>query len=147
MARCYSRSIVRINDARTTPWWRPAIALAAVVWALVVAAEIAAPSVGASSPHLPHTLATSSGAEFAVVNDHLHFEDGSSPLAPPAFSTAIVPRGAAAALVALGVCAAAAVLSSFLTRPTVVPVRGPPRRSVLGLTGRDLATRLCVDRR
>lgn len=86
------------------------------------------------------------GERFAVVVDHSHFEDGSDPSAPPTLTAAVLPRGAAAALVMLGVFAAVAIFARFSTLPSLVPVRGPPRTGQVVGAGRDLLIRFCVDR-
>lgn len=144
--RCYSRVTVWINDAPKTRSWRSLAAVAAVVGVLLVTVEIGSSSVGASTPHLPHSLSVSAGERFAVVVDHSHFEDGSDPSAPPTLTAAVLPRGAAAALVMLGVFAAVAIFARFSTLPSLVPVRGPPRTGQVVGAGRDLLIRFCVDR-
>lgn len=135
-----------IYDAPKTRLWRSAVAVAAVVGALVVAAEIGSSLVGASPPHVPHSLSAAVGERFAVVVDHPHVEDGSDLSAPPTFTAAVLPRGAAAALVMLSVFAAVAIYARFSTLPSLVLVRGPPRTEQLDGAGRDLLIRFCVDR-
>ncbi|GLB86460.1 MULTISPECIES: hypothetical protein [Mycobacteriaceae] len=135
-----------INDAPKTRSWRSLAAVAAVVGLLTVAVEIGSSLVGASTPHLPHSLSASADERFAVVVDHPHFEDDSDLPAPPTFTAAVLPRGTAAALVMLSVFAAVAIFARFSTLPSLVPVRGPPRTGQVGSAGRDVLIRFCVDR-
>ncbi|WP_157531142.1 hypothetical protein [Mycobacterium sp. IS-1496] len=96
--------------------------------------------------HGPHALAAGLHGDPAVVADHAHLENGSTPVSPDTFADAVRPR-ATVALMALGLLTAMVVVAVFYRGTTLAPIRGPPRSLAAPLTGRVLLTRLCISRR
>jgi hypothetical protein len=121
------------------------IALALVLVALVV--DLNWTGGGAAEPsHGSHTLAAGPIGDFAVVVEHPHFENGSTPMAPDTIADAVLPR-ATVALVALALIAAIAVAFPLWRQASSAVIRGPPRRLTTSLSGRVLLTRMCIARR
>jgi len=121
------------------------VALALAVWIVVSGTEWAASNADEVS-HGPHALAASSYGGVAVVSDHPHLGDGSTPVEPDAIAAAVLPR-ATVALVALALVATVAALALFWRQASPSGIRGPPRRLLASESGRVLLTRLCIARR
>ena len=139
-------NIVRYNEAVSGTRVRAAIALALAFWVVVVATEWALPVTDATPAHGHHALSSALPTEHAVVIDHPHISDASTPLAPDTFAEAVLPR-ASTALVALGLIAAVAAVGLLWNHTTLAAVRGPPRPLATVLSGRVMLTRLCIARR
>ena len=133
--RCYSRDIVRYNDARAKTRLTAAVALAVAFWVSVVGAEWALSGDNVPSAHGAHALATAPHTEFAVVTEHPHLQDESTPVAPDTFAHAVLPR-ATTVLAALGLIAATATLAASWRQAALAAARGPPRPLAGVLTGR-----------
>ena len=143
----YTGCIVRLANAFGRPRWRPLFVVAAVVWALV--------AVGAHGllaehheDHAPHLLLSSVGAESAATGGHAHLVDGSTHSHHPEQSaTAVVPRSASTALVALALVAAALAIMGVFDRRVVMTGRSPPPGWASIVAGRNLLIWLCLARR
>jgi len=138
--------IVRYNDAPTRKRPQSALALAVVIWVLLIGSEVALPWSDGPDDHGPHAVATAASSEFAVVMDHLHFQQASATVSPDTFAIAVVPR-VATVLVALGL--AVAVVAAWLYRGYGIwaTVRGPPRGLGPVASGRQLLAHFCISRR
>jgi hypothetical protein len=142
---CYSRDIVRFNDARRTRL-RSLVAVMAAAWVLVVVTDSGLPWLELSAPHPPHATAASHWGEFAAVVDHPHLKENSVPESSKAFTAAVLPR-ASMGLVALGLIAAVVAICISFAQPVLPAMRGPPRAAGAVCTGRQVVTRFCISRR
>jgi hypothetical protein len=139
-------NIVRYNGAASGTRVRATIVLALAFWVVIVAAEWALPVTDATPTHGHHALPAAALSEHAVVLDHPHISDASTPLASDTFAEAVLPR-ASSGLVALGLIAAVAAVVLLWHQTTLAAVRGPPRPLSSVLSGRVMLTRLCIARR
>ncbi|MGV7301732.1 putative copper homeostasis (lipo)protein LpqS [Mycobacterium kansasii] len=127
-----------------------AAALWMALWVVVIGAHNSAHGgllhAATPTPHPPHVLVTSVGAEFTVTVDHPHAGKDSSTAHHEQFLTAVLPRSASA-LAALGVLAAVIAVAGGSTQFRVLAGRGPPAPVGALVAGQDLLTRLCLSRR
>lgn len=137
---------MRPTDARTTSRLHAAVALFAAVWMLTITADSALPLSQTATPHHPHAVAMSDDGDLALLADHPHIGNGSSP-APRDIFTAVLPPRTGTALIALGLIAALAAAGALFARIVLPATRGPPRLHSALLTGQQLTTRLCIARR
>jgi lipoprotein LpqS len=137
---------MRYNDARTARRLRSAAALCVVCWMLVIGGEWGFLWPDAPSPHAHHAVATASITDFAVVTEHPHLQDGSTPAPPEVFTAAVLPR-ATTALIALGLITAVVFLACSSGRGALPTMRGPPRALAPVLSGQQTLARFCVSRR
>lgn len=123
--RCYSRVIVRYNDAPTARRH----AVVALLVALIVLAAGTGWKLTEHSPaahHGPHALSSGIFVDFAAADEHPHAQDGSAPTAPDAFAEAALPR-TATLLIAIGLVAIIGAAFSWRSTGASVVIRGPPR--------------------
>jgi hypothetical protein len=139
-------NIVRYNDARTARRLRSAAALGVVCCVLVIGGEWGFLWSDAPSPHAHHAVAAAPIADFAVVTEHPHLRDGSTPASPEIFTAAVLPR-VTTALIALGLIASVVCLACSCGRGALPTMRGPPRALAPVLTGQQTLARFCVSRR
>jgi lipoprotein LpqS len=139
-------NIVRYDDGRTRTRRRRTIALGVGILALAISVEWTLPWMDPPAAHAPHALAAASHAGFAVITDHPHMQDASTPAVPDKFTAAISPR-ATTTLMALGLITAVAILASCWGTGVWTAVRGPPNELACVLAGRQLLTRFCIARR
>lgn len=137
---------MRYDGARTETRLRSAVALAVVCWVLVIAVEWGLPWSDVPSPHAPHAVAVAPVTDFAVVAEHPHLQDWSTPSSPEIFTVAVMPR-VTTALIVLGVIAAVVFIARLFGRGALPAVRGPPRAFATVLTGQQTLTRFCIARR
>jgi hypothetical protein len=139
--------IVRYDEARAGTRLRSAAALAVALWVVLIAAQWELPLSDASAAH-PHAAGAQSAhsVEWAVITDHAHVQDGSTPAVPQTIAAAVLPR-ASIGLIALGLIAAVIVLAGSCARGVLATVRGPPRALVTVLSGQQVLTRFCIARR
>jgi peptidoglycan/LPS O-acetylase OafA/YrhL len=138
-------AIVRFNDAVLQKRWRPAVAF--VLALLLVVAGFGWTEPRADDPHHgPHALTAGPHNDPAVITDHAHFENGSTPVSPDTYADAVRPR-ATVVLLALGLLTAMAAVAVFYRGAPPALIRGPPRGVGEALTGRVLLTLLCIARR
>lgn len=143
--RCYSRVIVRYNDAPTAR--RHAVVATLVVLVVLVAGtgwQLTERSPAAH--HGPHALSSSISVDFAATDEHPHAQDGSAPTAPDAFAEAALPR-TVTLLVSIGLAAIIGAAYSWRSKGATVVIRGPPRWGGYLISGQQLLLRLCIARR
>ncbi|BBZ16009.1 hypothetical protein MGAD_03440 [Mycolicibacterium gadium] len=139
-------NIVSYKDARSSRRLRQAVALAVVVWVLIIGADALWASPAEPDNHGPHPIATSLADHFAVALDHSHARQAATHTAHDVLALAVSPRTAtilATLVLALGVTASWA----FDRWAAGQTIRGPPKRAYLFLSGRQLLARLCIARR
>jgi lipoprotein LpqS len=139
-------NIVRYNEAVSGARVRATTALALAFWVVVVATEWALPVTDVTPAHGHHALSSALPTGHALVTEHPHVSDASTPLAPDTFAEAVLPR-TSTTLVALGLIAAVAAVVLLWHQTTLAAVRGPPRPLPTVLSGRVILTRLCIARR
>lgn len=147
--RCYPVIIVSGTEVCHRPWWRSAVALAAVVtavgvWVLVLGHAEVRHEPAAS--HRAHVLVSSLGGEFTVNSNHAHIENPSV-AHHEAFMSAVLPNAPVTTVAALSVVVAAVGAVGLFGRHLILGGRGPPRGLAAVLTGQELLTRLCSSRR
>ncbi|BBX29912.1 hypothetical protein [Mycolicibacterium alvei] len=128
---------------------RLAAAMVIALWATVLAGQWQATSHD-QSVHLPHAVSAAIGdSSTALMLDHPHVSDGSTPHTLDNFSAAVLPRTAAAAAAAAALSVVALVLGCIvLCGCAAVRVqRGPPDRHGALLAGQELLLRICIARR
>lgn len=119
-----------------------AVALLAVVGHCVPLRSAAQP-VHVTKPSLaPASAEIATGAHQQVLLDGKSVCKSSKLLA-----IAALPKPPATVLMLLGVFSAVAVVKDWLARLVVPAGRGPPRTSVVAVSGQDLLTRFCLARR
>lgn len=123
------------------------------LWAgivLVVLSLFAAPLGSAATSAHPdgdhaHAVVAGPYGHHPVIADHDHIDAADGMCAPDSAADALFLR-ARNALLAVGVVVGFAVLWVLRRSSDADPSRAPPRSATLCLAGRDVLTRLCVDR-
>ncbi|WP_396899294.1 hypothetical protein [Mycolicibacterium sp.] len=119
--------------------------LAIAAWAGVLAGQWQA--AGHDRPvHLPHAVSAAIDPGSAVLVDHPHAGDGSTPHAPDSFTAAVLPR---ATVTAAALLAVAFVVGCVLVCGCAVvrTLRGPPDHHGVPPAGQSLLLRICIARR
>lgn len=99
------------------------------------------------SVHLPHAVSAAIGdGAGALMLDHQHVSDGSTPHILEGFTAAVLPRTATAAA-ALSVVALVVGCAVLCGCAAVRAQRAPPDRHRIPLAGQALLLRICIARR